>query len=96
LSPFAERLRTLLGAGDVPIWAVSWPLGRNIYAETQTIKQMKKCKYVHEGQYVAEVEVSLVEVSSKLDDEREALQGGDSKSASEYGRIFELRPVPNP
>jgi len=68
-------------------------------------KHRKKTKYVHEGQYVAEVEVDLIEDESgwspylnaddayKLDDVREALRQGDLKLASRYGRIYELRPV---
>ena len=65
----------------------------------------KKVKCVHEGQYVAEVEVELVEDDTgwspyisvddafKLDDVREALRNGDLKSAAKYGRIYELRQV---
>ena len=68
-------------------------------------KHRKKTKYVHEGQYVAEVEVDLIEDGSgwspylnaddayKLDNVREALRQGDLKLASRYGRIYELRPV---
>jgi len=67
--------------------------------------QRKKSKYVHEGNYVAEVEVVLVEDDTgwspyisvgdayKLDDVREALRHGDLESAAKYGRIYELRPV---
>jgi hypothetical protein len=69
------------------------------------MKQRKKTKYVHEGQYVAEVEVSLVEDETewspylsvddayKLDDVRDALRRGDVDVAARYGRIYELRPV---
>lgn len=64
-----------------------------------------KSKFVHEGQYVAEVEVALledetswspylsVEDAYKLDDVRSALRQGDLAKASEIGRIYELRPV---
>lgn len=64
-----------------------------------------KTKYVHEGQYVAEVEVALiddntgwspylsVEDAYKLDDVRAALHEGNLDSAARYGRIYELRPV---
>ncbi|MCF7669279.1 MAG: hypothetical protein K9N48_05840 [Verrucomicrobia bacterium] len=67
-------------------------------------RRMKK-KYVHEGKYVAEVEVSLIEDETewspylsiedayKLDDVRDALRQGDFDSAAQYGRIYELRPV---
>ena len=69
------------------------------------MKQRKKSKYVHEGQYVAEVDVELLEDESswspylsvedayKLDDVRDALRRGDLESAAKYGRIYELRPV---
>lgn len=69
------------------------------------MNQRKKSKYIHEGQYVAEVEVELVEDDTgwppylsgadacKLDDVREALRQGDLASAAKYGRIYELRPV---
>jgi len=64
-----------------------------------------KTKYVHEGQYVAEVEVAMIEDETgwspylsvedayKLDDVRDALRLGDLRSAARYGRIYELRPV---
>lgn len=69
------------------------------------MKQRKKSKYVHEGQYVAEVDVELledetgwspylsVEDAYKLDDVRDALRRGDLESAAKYGRVYELRPV---
>lgn len=64
-----------------------------------------KTKYVHEGQYVAEVEVEVIDDGTgwspylsvddayKLDDVRAALHEGNLDSASLYGRIYELRPV---
>ncbi len=69
------------------------------------MRHRKKTKHVHEGQYVAEVEVTLVEDETgwspylsvddayKLDDVREALRQGDLESAARHGRIYELRPV---
>jgi hypothetical protein len=69
------------------------------------MKQRKKSKYVHEGQYVAEVDVELledetgwspylsVEDAYKLDDVRDAFRRGDIEAAAKYGRIYELRPV---
>ncbi len=69
------------------------------------MKQRKKIKYVHEGRYVAEVEVVLledetgwspylsVEDAYKLDDVRDAIRQGDLESAAKYGQIYELRPV---
>ncbi|MCP4347121.1 MAG: hypothetical protein GY795_16535 [Desulfobacterales bacterium] len=65
----------------------------------------KKTKYVHEGKYMAEVEVELIvhenewspylslEDAYKLDDVKEALRHGDLKTASENAMIYELHPV---
>jgi hypothetical protein len=65
----------------------------------------RKKKYVHEGNYVAEVEVDLLDNESgwspyisledayKLDDVREALRRGDLRGASQLARIFSLTPV---
>jgi hypothetical protein len=65
----------------------------------------KKIKYVHEGLYVAEVEVEIldeeggwspylsVEDAGRLDDVRDALRKGDLNTAARFGQIFELRPV---
>jgi len=69
------------------------------------MRQRKKTRYVHEGRYVAEVEVKLIEDDTgwspylsvedayKLDDVRDALRRGDLESAARYGRVYELRPV---
>ncbi|MBU2602247.1 MAG: hypothetical protein KKA32_08785 [Actinobacteria bacterium] len=60
---------------------------------------------VHEGEYVAEVEVELpythegwspylpLEDAYKLDDVREALREGDIKSAVRHAKVFTLTPV---
>ena len=62
-------------------------------------------KLVHEGDYVAEVDVKLVETDSgwspylsledayKLDDVRAALRRGDIKAASRIARVYRLTPV---
>jgi len=62
-------------------------------------------KLVHEGDYVAEVDVELVEADQtwapylsledayKLDDVREALRGRDIRRASRLARVFTLTPV---
>ena len=62
-------------------------------------------KLVHEGDYVAEVEVELVEADGgwspylslddayRLDDVREALRRGDLKAASRLARVYTLTPV---
>ena len=67
------------------------------------MRRRKKTRYAHEGRYVAEVDVDLIEEvgewspylsiedAYKLEDVRDALRRGDLASASKYGRIFELR-----
>ena len=62
-------------------------------------------KLIHEGRYVAEVEVELIETEEgwspylsledgqKLDDVRKALRRGDLKRASHLARVFQLTPV---
>jgi len=62
-------------------------------------------KLVHEGQYVAEIDVELIDSDSgwspylsledayKIDDVRDALRRGDLKAASGLARIFTLTPV---
>lgn len=68
-----------------------------------TVKHHKKL--VHEGQYVAEVDVDLImadtgwspylslEDAYKLDDVRQALQQGDIKTAAHLAKVFTLSPV---
>ena len=65
----------------------------------------KRTKLVHEGEYVAEVDVELIETEGdwspylsvedacKLDDVRDALRRGDVRSAARHGRVFSLTPV---
>ena len=62
-------------------------------------------KLVHEGQYVAEVDVELIETDEgwspylsiedacKLDDVRAALRRGDLVNASRLSRVYSLTPV---
>jgi hypothetical protein len=62
-------------------------------------------KLIHEGQYAAEVEVTLIETdegwspylsledAQKLDAVRKALRRGDLKQASQLARVFQLTPV---
>ena len=69
------------------------------------MKKRRHTKLVHEGQYVAEVEVELIETDEgwspylslegayKLDDVRSALRRGDLKSAMRLSRVFSLTPV---
>jgi len=65
----------------------------------------KRTKYVHEGKYVAEVDVELLEDETewspylsiddayRLDDVRSALRRGDIAAAASLSRIFKLEPV---
>ncbi|HYR44379.1 MAG TPA: hypothetical protein VER98_15220 [Terriglobia bacterium] len=69
------------------------------------MKTKTKTKLVHEGDFVAEVPVELIETedgwspylsvedAKKLDEVREALRRGDLKSAAKLGRVFRLTPV---
>ena len=69
------------------------------------MKHRKRTKHVHEGRYVAEVEVTLIEDDTawapylsledayKLDDVRDALKAGNLEGASRYGRVYEMHPV---
>jgi len=62
-------------------------------------------KYIHEGRYVAEVEVELIDTdegwspylsledAKKLDNVRAALRAGDLKAASRLARVLLLTPV---
>jgi len=62
-------------------------------------------KLVHEGNFVAEVEVQLIdsnegwapylsrENANKLDEVRKALRKGDMNTATRLARVYELIPV---
>jgi hypothetical protein len=64
-----------------------------------------RIKYVHEGKYVAEVDVELLEDetewspylsvadANKLDDVRDALRRGDIAAAARFARVYSLQPV---
>ena len=71
------------------------------------MNKRQRTKLVHEGQYVAEVDVEVIEMDMnkgwspylslddayKLDDIRNALRRGDVKSAARLARIFTLTPI---
>ncbi|MCF7809794.1 hypothetical protein K9N50_02260 [bacterium] len=69
------------------------------------MKKKSHTKFIHYGKYVAEVDVELLETedewspylsvddANKLDDVHKALQRGDLKTATRYGRVFTLTPV---
>lgn len=62
-------------------------------------------KILREGQYVAEVDIDLIDSSEdwspylsledayKLDDVRDALRRSDIKSAARFAKVFTLTPV---
>lgn len=69
------------------------------------MRKRSRTKLVREGQYVAEVDIELVETENewspylsledayKLDDVREALRRGDVKAAAQHGKVYTLTPV---
>ena len=69
------------------------------------MKKRKHTKLVHEGKYIAEVDIELIdtpegwspyltlEEAYKLDDVREALRKGDLDTASRLARLYTLTPV---
>jgi hypothetical protein len=69
------------------------------------MRQRPYTKLVHEGEFVAEVDVKLVESEEgwspylsledayRLDDVREALRRGDIRQAAEIARVYTLIPV---
>jgi hypothetical protein len=62
-------------------------------------------KLIHEGDYVAKVDVELIDTdegwspylllddAKKLDDVRDALRRGDLKTATRLARVYILKPV---
>jgi len=64
-------------------------------------------KFIHEGDYVAEVDVELIDTNKdegwspylsledvyKLDEVRQVLRKGDIKKAAKMSRVFMLTPV---
>ena len=69
------------------------------------MSKRKRTKLVHEGNYVAEVDVELLEepgewssylsleAAYRIDDMRAALRRGDVRTAAKYARVFSLTPV---
>jgi len=69
------------------------------------MRKRRHTKLVHERQYVAEVEVELIETDEgwspylsledayKLDDVRAALRRGDLESAARLSRVYSLTPM---
>ena len=73
--------------------------------DEEEMNKKQKTKLVHEGRYVAEVDVEVMEDETgwspylsledayKLDDVRNALRCGDIKGAAKLARVFALTPV---
>ncbi|MFZ2630477.1 MAG: hypothetical protein WA081_22815 [Desulfosalsimonadaceae bacterium] len=69
------------------------------------MRKRHKTKYIHEGQYVAEVDVELIDTTEgwspylsieealKLDDVKAALRRGDLKAASKAARLYRMQPI---
>ncbi len=69
------------------------------------MRTRRQRKFLHEGDYVAELEVELVEADGgwspylslddayRLDDVRDALRRGDVRTASRLARVYTLTPV---
>jgi hypothetical protein len=74
-------------------------------SEEAMMRTRQRTKLVHEGNYVAEVDVELIDTDEgwspylsledacRLDDVREALRRGDVRAAAKHGRVFTLTPV---
>ena len=79
-------------------------MGNGFHTETNMTTRLRT-KLIHEGNYVAEVDVELIESddewsphlslaeAGKLDDVREALRSGDIKKALRFGRVYTLTPL---
>jgi hypothetical protein len=69
------------------------------------MKKKNRSKLVHEGDFIAEVNVKLIDTGEgwspyisiedayKLDDVRDALRKGDIETASKFSRVYKLTPV---
>ena len=69
------------------------------------MKKRHHIKLVHEGDYVAEVDIELIytdegwspylslDDAQKLDDIRDALRKGDLRQAIKHARVYTLTPV---
>jgi hypothetical protein len=69
------------------------------------MKKRRSIKLIHEGRYVAEVDIELLdsqegwspylslEDALKLDDVRAALRRGDLETAANLSRVYTLTPV---
>ena len=75
------------------------------FSEEETVSNRKHTKLVHEGKYVAEVDIEIidsnegwspylsVEDALKLDEVRDALRKGEIQRAERYARVYEISRV---
>jgi hypothetical protein len=89
-----STIRRLIEAGDVRISA---------HGHEELLKTLKKL--IHEGDYMAEMELKLelsdddwapyisLDDALHVDDVREALQSGDVRTAEKYATVFEVIPL---
>jgi hypothetical protein len=75
------------------------------FQEKNNMTARRHTKLVHEGDYVAEVDVELIDSETgwspylslddayRLDDVRQALRRGDIKTAAGLARVFALTPI---
>ena len=79
-------------------------MGQRLHEE-EVMTTREKVKYVHEGEYVAEVDVNVITTDDawspylsvqdayKLDDVRDALRRSDIAAASRIARVYIKKPV---
>jgi hypothetical protein len=75
------------------------------FYKEKTVKKRHHIKLVHEGEYVAEVDIELIytderwspylslDDAQKLDDTRDALRKGDLRQAAQHARVYRLTPI---
>jgi hypothetical protein len=94
----------LAGGGGDRLSARPSSVGREFHEETN-MTHRRQTKLVREGEYVAEVEIELIDTgegwspyvsledAQKLDAVREALRQGDLTAAGKLSHVFHLTPV---
>ena len=82
-------------------------MGAGLFKQEESMRTRSITKLVHEGKYVAEVTVELLDTddtwspylsmedANKLDNVRHALLSGDTDTAARYGKVFVLTPIKN-
>jgi hypothetical protein len=75
------------------------------FPEEKSMIRRRQTKFIHEGQYAAEVEVDVLETeegwspylsltdAEKLDEVRATLRRGDLHRAGQLAQIFKLTPI---